>query len=93
MREKKYIITDTKSEKAFHFIRDRKPVPVEEPADQSIRLGEVTAQDKLILEGRPPESILKEIGSAMLREGNPSRRQQSGSHSLSALCHFKSQQK
>ncbi|NOZ68203.1 MAG: hypothetical protein GXP46_02920 [Deferribacteres bacterium] len=93
MREKKYIIPDKENERAFPFIRDRKSVPAKEPADQTIRLGEVTAQDKLIFEGRPPELILKEIDSAMLQKEKTSRRQQSGGHSLSALCHFKSQQK
>ncbi len=88
MREKKYIITDTEDGKTFPFVRGRKHVP----AEQTMRLGEVTAEDRLILEGRPPEFILKEIDSAMLQKEKSSLRQ-SGSHSLSALCHFKSQQK
>ncbi len=92
IREKKHIIPHTKNGSVLPFIRDRKPLPDKELADQPIRLEKKAAQDKLILERRPPGFILKEIDSAILQKKKPSRRQ-SGSHSLSELCHFKGHQK
>ncbi len=92
MKEKKYITPDAKNERSIPFIRGNNPIQDKDLADQPVRTGKRAGQDKLILERRPPEFILKEIDSTILQKKKSSRKQ-SGSHSLSELCHFKSHQK